>query len=67
MPLYYHTDTTQTPGAAFGVANDFIYGSSVMCASGETRLIDCHYNSSTSKCSHSNDVGVICSSHSKFL
>lgn len=46
--------------SSFGPGVGGIYGQLLACIGIEERLVDCTFNSNTSGCTHTNDVGVIC-------
>ena len=44
-----------------GASSQSIWLADVACSGSESWLIDCSHNSNTSDCSHSEDVGIVCS------
>ncbi len=43
-----------------GASSQNILLDSVACRGSESRLIDCNYDGNTADCSHSEDVGIVC-------
>ena len=44
-----------------GASSQRIWLDNVACSGSESRLIDCSLDSNTADCSHSDDVGIVCS------
>ena len=43
-----------------GASTQNIWLDDVACRGSESRLIDCSYDGNTADCSHSEDVGIVC-------